>query len=186
MMDAESKKEPLDTVEIGEATPQDPAGELDANVLALLESLGAVTQERDEAKESMLRAVAELQNVRRRSQEQIESTRKLATEGLVLKILPVLDNFERTLKAIESGASVASITEGVKGVESQLRAVLDTVLVKRIASVGEAFDPVLHDAIAVHDHPELPANVVSEEIEPGYTMAGQVIRPAKVRVAKGA
>ena len=150
----------------------------------MLEALSVVSKERDDAKDDKLRALAELQNVRRRSQEQLEQTRKLATESLALRILPVLDNFERSLKALESGANVEAVIDGVRGIEKQLRGALDTVFVTRIETVGKPFNPEMHDAIAIDNESDLPPDTVSDEIEAGYMMAGQVIRPAKVRVTK--
>lgn len=163
-----------------EAADQDA----EANIVALLESLAAVTRERDEARDGMVRAMAELQNVRRRSNEQLEQTRKVATEGLVVRLLPVLDNFERSLRALESGANVEAVSDGVKGIEKQFRGALESVRVERIVAVGEPFDPERHEAIGVVETDQLPTDTVYDEVEPGYLMAGVVIRPARVRVAK--
>lgn len=158
--------------------------ETDANLAALLDNLRAVTEERDEAKDQMLRTVAEMQNLRRRTQEQIEQVRKLATESLVARLLPVLDNFERSVESLGAGASPDAVLEGVKSIENQLRAALESVNVQKIETVGKKFDPKVHDAIATVQDEEADDDTVVEQLEAGYTMAGQVIRPAKVRVAK--
>lgn len=174
-----TKTDPIvDTADSGQAP------EIDANLSALLENLKAVTLERDEAKDQMLRTLAEMQNLRRRTQEQIEQSRKLATEGLVARLLPVLDNFERSIEALSSGASPDAVMEGVKSIEGQLRAALESVSVKKIETVGQPFDPSVHDAIATVEDPEADDNTVVEQLEAGYSMAGHVIRPAKVRVSK--
>lgn len=175
----QNEGEPIvDTADSGAVHDQD------SNLAALLENLKAVTQERDDAKDQMLRTLAEMQNLRRRTQEQIEHSRKMATEGLVARLLPVLDNFERSLEALSAGASPEAILEGVRSIESQLRAALETVQVKKIDTVGQPFDPTYHDAIATVEDSEAQDDTVVEQLEAGYTMAGQVIRPAKVRVAK--
>lgn len=151
---------------------------------ALLDNLRVFAAERDEAKESALRAMAELQNFRRRSQMEKEQLRQMATEGLVVQLLPVLDNFERTIRSLDSGASVESIIEGVRGVERQLRSALESVKVAKIESVGAAFDPEFHEALGTDETDEFPENTVTMELESGYQMAGNVIRPARVRVSK--
>jgi molecular chaperone GrpE len=163
----------------------EPTATVDANLVAILDTLAAVSAERDQAKDQAVRAMAELQNVRRRSQEQVDLVRKMATDHLVRQLLPVLDNFERSSAALQNGASVESVLEGISVIDRQLRAVLESVAVKRIESVGAEFDPEFHEAIGLESHPELPADTVSTEIEAGYTMAGKVLRPAKVRVSQG-
>ncbi len=171
------------------ASPVQPevaqAETIDANLVAILDTLAAVSAERDLAKDQSIRAMAELQNVRRRSQEQVDLVRKMATEHLVRQLLPVLDNFERSASALTSGANVEAVLEGISVIERQLRVALESVAVKRMESVGAEFNPEFHDAIGLEAHPELPADTVSTEIEAGYTMAGKVIRPAKVRVSQG-
>ncbi len=163
----------------------EPAETVDANLVAILDTLAAVSAERDLAKDQAVRAMAELQNVRRRSQEQVDLVRKMATDHLVRQLLPVLDNFERSASALTSGANVEAVLEGISVIERQLRTALETVSVKRMEAVGSEFDPEIHDAIGLEAHTELPANIVSTEIEAGYTMAGKVLRPAKVRVSQG-
>jgi molecular chaperone GrpE len=155
-----------------------------ANADALMDTLKSISEERDKAKEQLLRAMADHQNYRRRTQEQMDQAKKLATENLVRNLLPVLDNFERTVGALDIGASTESVLEGVRGVEKQLRSALESVQLQRIEAVGKPFDPEVHEAVAMHEDNELPANTVTHELEPGYTMSGKVIRPAKVRVSK--
>lgn len=147
----------------------------------------ALKAERDQLQAQLLRALADLQNFRKRAVQEREEIRKFATEALVRDLLPVLDNFERTLQAAESGASAESLLEGVKAVDRQLRSVLEGVRLARINAVGELFDPERHEAIALdvsHEHEE--EDRVIDEVEPGYTMGDKVVRPARVRVSKKA
>lgn len=178
------KSESLATEPIVDTADSGGAPDENHNLAALLDNLKAVTEERDEAKDQMLRAHAEMQNLRRRTQEQLEQTRKMATESLVGRLLPVLDNFERSMEALSSGASAEAVLEGVKSIESQLRTALESVQVRKIETVGHPFDPAVHDAIATVEDTEATDGTVVEQLEAGYTMAGHVIRPAKVRVAK--
>ena len=141
-------------------------------------------RERDEFKDMYMRSVAEAQNIQRRAQVDVENSRKFATENLVVDILPVLDNFERTLAAIENGATFESVADGVKMVERMLRSALASVKVERISSLGEFFDPNLHEAITSEENTGREPGTVIGEVEPGYVMSGRVIRPARVRVAR--
>ena len=138
-----------------------------------------------EAKERELRVMAEFQNYRKRNQTEVALLRTLATEAFVTDLLPVLDNFERTIAHLDAGATVEALLGGIKAVERQLRSVLEGQKVSRIPAVGEPFDPSLHEAVASEES-ELPAETVIQEIQPGYRMGEKVIRPAIVKVSKGA
>lgn len=157
-----------------------PAGEL-ASLKAEIEKL---TQERKQLEDQLLRNMAEFQNFRKRKDQEAEQIRQFATEKLVTGLLPVLDNFERTVAALEGGAPIDSVAEGIRLIDRQFRSVLEGQNVRRIDSHGKPFDPDFHEAIATDDSHELPENTVTTEVEAGYRMADKVIRPARVRVSK--
>jgi molecular chaperone GrpE len=136
------------------------------------------------AEDQVLRTMAEFQNFRRRKEQEGEQLRAFATEKLVTSLLPVLDNFERTMAALEGGAPIESVIEGVRLVDRQFRTVLENNNVRRIDSHGKPFDPDFHEAIAAEETHELPENTVVGEVEAGYRLADKVIRPARVRVSK--
>lgn len=163
--------------------PIDDAGvqvELDERD-ALLEKL---TRERDELQSQLLRSIADLQNFRRRVAQEKDEIRKYATENLVANLLPVLDNFERTVAASEKGASAEALLEGVRMVERQLRGSLESVHVHRIAAAGALFNPDEHEAVTTEISDSHSDGTVLEELEPGYKMGDRVLRPARVKVAK--
>ncbi len=135
------------------------------------------------AREQLLRALAEMQNQRKRFQQERETQRKLATQDLIRELIPVLDNFERTIRSAQSGASVQSLLEGVLQVDRQLRSALESRHFQRIASDGP-FDPRLHEAVATVEASDVPEGEIVEELEPGYAIDDMVIRPSKVRVAR--
>src|SRR5690606_17766912 len=112
-----------------------------------ISELQKAQDERDQLKDQMLRTMADFQNFRKRSMQDLENLRQFASEKVITLLLPVLDNFERTLASIENGASVESVSEGVRAIEKQLRHVLDTQQVKRIPALGQKFDPELHEAV---------------------------------------
>nr|HWA82167.1 nucleotide exchange factor GrpE [Fimbriimonadaceae bacterium] len=124
------------------------------------------------------------QNYRKRQEEQRKQLETFATERLVRALLPVLDNFERALASLGAGATAESIDEGLKAVDRQLRQVLEGQNVTRIPSVGQPFDPEVHEALALEPSEEHEDNTVIGELEAGYKMGDRVIRPARVRVAR--
>jgi molecular chaperone GrpE len=135
-------------------------------------------------RDQLLRAMAEAQNIQRRLRAQMEEDRKFAAQALVQELLPVMDNFERAIRLAEQEASLEKLLEGVKATDRLLRKALESANVARIEAVGRPYDPERHEALAVLETEEHPEDHVTEEIEPGYTLHGRVIRPARVRVAK--
>lgn len=135
-------------------------------------------------KEEMLRQLAEAQNIQRRLRSQMEQDRKYAVESLVRDLVPVLDNFERSLNAAEGGASPEAVIDGIRAMQKSLVRVLEPVGLVRVSSVGEPFDPEKHEALATVETEDVPPDTVTDEIEPGYVLADRLIRPARVRVSK--
>ncbi len=171
--------------ELFEEFPDIPEGEDSPEELIgrLLEERDQIIAERDQAKEQVLRTLAEMQNARKRQQDEMASLRKFASEQLVTSLLPVLDNFERTLGAAESGATLESLLEGVRLVDRQLREVLERVQLKKIESLGQPFNEEHHEAIGAEPSEEHPEGTVLLEVQPGYQMADKVIRHALVKVS---
>ncbi|MDR3692148.1 MAG: nucleotide exchange factor GrpE [Fimbriimonas sp.] len=184
-------KEPIADEPATESSVEQIGDAVNVEVELLAQEIENLTAERDEAKDQVLRTLAELQNFqkefqnyRRRNQQEMAQFRLLATEQLVSELLPVLDNFERTILHVEAGATVESLVGGIKAVERQLRNVLESQNVKRIPTVGQPFDPDVHEAIGTESGTEHPDETVVIEVEPGYKMGEKVIRPARVKVAK--
>lgn len=164
-----------------ESTPPDteaPAGEPQDELIRQL------TIERNQAHDQYLRALADLQNFRRRAAQEKLELRQFATEQLIHDLLPVLDNFERTVAAIEAGASADAIRDGVAAIERQLRSAIETRHASRMTTTGQPFDPAKHEAVGHVETDKVPEGAVAEEIESGYTIGDRVLRPARVRVAK--
>jgi molecular chaperone GrpE len=155
-------------------TPVEETNRPDAKDL----EIEALKKERNE----LLYTLADAQNIVRRTRAQAEQDRKFASEGLIREILPVLDGFERTMAMAAKGASVESLTDGVRVMEKQLRKALESSGVTRVAALGAAFDPEVHEALATVENEELDADTIVDEIEAGYTMHEKVIRAARVRV----
>ncbi|MHB8635351.1 MAG: nucleotide exchange factor GrpE [Fimbriimonadaceae bacterium] len=177
-------KKPLtEEIDPPEAGTQNTEVEDASDVEFLKAALLAAQDDRDQLRDQLMRSVADFQNFRKRNEADKALTRQFANEKLVLELLPVLDNFERTFAALQSGSSLESIMGGIQAVDRQLRAVLESYNVVRIPAHGEAFDPEIHEAVATDPSDEHPENTVLQELEPGYKMADKVIRPARVRVS---
>jgi len=135
------------------------------------------------ANDKYLRLYAEFDNFRRRTIKEREEARKMEGKELIVSLLPVLDDFERALKAMETATEVAPIKEGVTLVQHKLKNILSQKGLKGMDSIGAPFDPELHEAITNIPAPneELKGKVM-DEMEKGYFLNDKVVRFAKVIV----
>ena len=142
-------------------------------------------QELAQAKDQQLRAAAETENARKRLQREKEEFARFAAEGLIRALLPVIDSLDQALMTVDQqGEANQAVIKGVHLIHRQLHGVLQKEGVERIPTVGQPFDPNLHDAVAqVEAKDGVADHAVTEEVQVGYTMHGRVIRPAMVKVA---
>ena len=134
--------------------------------------------------EEYLHALADFDNLRKRTQRDSEVSRRVALEALVVDLLPVLDNFDRAVQTTDAAASADSLKKGIDLIRRQLREALGKHGVEEYTCVGTPFDPRKAEAISfVHTDEHKPGMVVNE-IAKGYTAGGRVLRPARVVVAK--
>lgn len=164
-----------------EESSQEVTGETITSELEVL--LEGLQNERNEINNQLLRTMADFQNYRKRTEQEKSLVRQYATESLIMTLLPVMDNFERTVKAAENGGSMESLVGGVKAIDKQIKIIVEQQGVSRIPAVGQKFDSDLHEALALVPTDEFEEETIIEEIEPGYRMGDKVIRHAKVRVA---
>ncbi|HXH62279.1 MAG TPA: nucleotide exchange factor GrpE, partial [Fimbriimonadaceae bacterium] len=151
---------------MGKKKPEEPTPE--QQKIAELEARCAALQDQ------MVRSMAEAQNIQRRMREQFAEDVRFAARPLVEALLPVLDNFERSIASLEQGASAESVLEGVRAIERQLRQALAKAQVERIEATGKKFDPDVHEAVSAIESQEHEPDTVAAEIEPGYKMHGRV------------
>lgn len=175
---------PAEPISQDETTTESQANTVESDLTFMRDHIEKLTLERNELQEQVLRTLADFQNFRKRTQSEAALLRQFAAEAFVTDLLPVLDNFERTLAHIDGGASAESMVDGIKAVDRQLRSVLESQKVSRIESIGQPFDPVYHEALGTDVNPDLAEDIVTAEIEPGYKMGDKVIRPARVKVSK--
>src|SRR5262245_14133870 len=131
----------------------------------------------------LLRALAEADNVKRRTQREREEYVRYANESLVRDLLPILDNFDRALEAARATQEARQVVEGVALIQRELLKVLERVGVTRYSALGQRFDPNRHEATGrVVTANEAPGTVVAE-LTAGYLLNGRVLRAAQVVVA---
>ena len=144
--------------------------------------LQELQQQIGELTEALQRERADATNIRRRHEEQIGGLKNMVKVSVVEELLPVIDNFERSLGHVPEDLADNDFVKGVSAVVKQFEKTLADIGVERIKTIGEPFDPQVHEAISVDgegDH-----EVVSEELQAGYVLGGQVIRHAMVKVNK--
>ena len=155
----------------------------DTASISLLDQLEAARAERDANYDLYMRAQAELQNYRRRSQKEADEMRQYQALPVVRDFLPALDNLHRALAAAEASGSVKDLVNGVSLVVKQIEAALGRHDVVSIDSVGKPFDPNLHQAIQQVQTDKHPPMTVVQEVERGFTLKDRVVRPATVIVS---
>ncbi len=169
-----------DDVEVTEgAETRDPRDETIAN----LELQVAEAQQRE--RDGMLRVKAEMENLRRRTELDIEKAHKFALEKFVNELLPVIDSLDRALEvADKSNPDMASMVEGIELTQKSMLDVVRKFGVEVVGSVNEPFNPDVHQAIAMVESEEVAPNHVLMVMQKGYTLNGRTIRAAMVSVSK--
>jgi molecular chaperone GrpE len=193
--DASDEVPGVDTVQdppIAEAAPDDQgefSGEkaFEIDRLAQLQSqVDALTQERSTLLDQLLRRQAEFENYRRRADRERNETYARARAEVVLELLPVIDNFERALASLEHAKNdAASLRQGIELIHRQLQDALAKFGLEPVESVGQTFDPHVHEAVSAEPSEEHEENTVIAEFQRGYRLGEKLLRPAKVKVASG-
>ena len=157
---------------------------LQADVQLLKQRCDEAQKCADEEHDRFLRTLAEFDNFRKRSREEFQQVSQFAVEDLVIRLLPVLDNFERAIKTAEEIKDYDALHGGVILILRQLRDILTKEGVKPIEAQGKLFDPNLHEAVMRLDTDEYPDGMIVEEFQIGYMIGDKVIRPSMVKVAR--
>lgn len=158
--------------------------ELEARLRTLEEENALLKQQLAEKHDSLLRTMADFDNFRRRTRQEMEEIRRIALEEFLRSLLRVMDNFERAMQAAEETQSFEKLMEGVQLTYRQLQALLREAGVQPIEAVGKPFDPNFHEAVQRVESPEHPDETVLEEVERGYMIQSRVLRPSRVKVVK--
>jgi molecular chaperone GrpE len=145
------------------------------------EMANQLAKELSEANDALLRERADAANIRRRAEEDRVKLAGYFKANVIKELLPVIDNFDRALKAVPDDIKDHDYVKGIQSIVSQFEQTLEKIGVVKIKTVGEAFDPNLHEAVTMEEG-EGTEEVVSEELQSGYMLAEEVLRPAMVRV----
>ncbi|HAM70558.1 MAG TPA: nucleotide exchange factor GrpE, partial [Verrucomicrobiales bacterium] len=151
-----------------------------------LAALQAKAAKADEHWNALLRTTADFDNFKKRAARERQEALKYATEGLLEKIIPVLDNLEMAMAAAQSGpaAGADSIRAGVQMIQQQLKGVLADAGLSEIQAQGQPFDPNIHEAVSQQESADLPEGHVVQQLRKGYRLRDRLLRPATVIVSK--
>jgi len=149
-------------------------------------------REAAEYKDRLLRTLAEMENLRKRTEREVADARLYGNASFARDVLAVADNMQRAFDAMgpelraQGDANVKALVEGVELTERELLKVLEKHGVKKFSPHGERFDPNLHQAMFELENPEMPPGHVAQVVQAGYMLGDRVLRPAMVAVAKAA
>ncbi len=146
-------------------------------------ALVAAEAKATENRENYLRAVAEMENYRKRTERELENARKFAVERFAQDLVAVGDSLEAGIAAAASNPGPA-LLEGAQGTLKQLQSAFDKAGIKLIDPAGQPFDPEWHEAMLVQESADQPADTVLSVIQKGYSLNGRLLRPARVVVSK--
>lgn len=170
------------------APVQDPTAEAAAEANPVTEA----KREAAEFKDKLLRTLAEMENLRKRTEREVADARLYGIAGFAREVLAVADNMHRALEAIgpelreHADAKVKALIEGVELTERELLKALEKHGVKKFSPQAEKFDPNVHQAMFELESAEVPPGHVAQVIQAGYMIGDRVLRPALVAVAKAA
>ena len=175
-----------DQVEAAEEQVVEEVSVEEALQASLIAELAAGQAEIAELKDQMLRVQADAQNVRRRSEQDVEKAHKFGQEKFSRELLSVLDNLERALAATPEDEATKALRDGVDMTLQSFVSTLAKFNVEAIDPQGETFNPEYHQAMAMQENADFPPNTVMAVMQKGYSLHGRLLRPAMVMVSKGA
>ncbi|WP_105215646.1 MULTISPECIES: nucleotide exchange factor GrpE [unclassified Pseudoalteromonas] len=158
---------------------------IEAELAALYAELEAAKQTVEEQKDSVIRAAAEVENIRRRAAQDVEKAHKFALEKFANELLPVIDNLERAIEfADKENEALVPMLEGIEMTAKSFVEAVAKFNVEVVNPQGEAFNPELHQAMAMQPSEDVAPNTVIAVMQKGYTLNGRLLRPAMVMVSK--
>jgi molecular chaperone GrpE len=168
-----------------EPDPNGNTGQVEAiEPTDLQTQVDALMQERSALYDQLLRRRAEFENYRKRIDRERAETYQRARAEVLVELLPVVDNLERALSSLETSQGDAeALRHGVELIHKQFRDALSKFGLEPVASLGEAFDPNVHEAVTTEPSDQHEENTIIEEFQRGYKMGNKLLRPAKVKVA---
>lgn len=179
-----------------DTTARDPQGmpdpaEMPESPGAAPDPAAELAKEAAELKDRLLRTLAEMENLRRRTEREVADARVYGVTNFARDIVGVADSMERAMKALDDeirdkvDAGVKALLDGVELTERELLKVLEKHGVTKLEPKGQKFDPNMHQAMFEMPDPSVPAGMVTQVVQPGYKIGERVLRPAMVGVSKG-
>jgi len=160
-----------------------PSGDAAADLAQLRQALAEAQQLAVTHKDQQLRALAELENVRKRAQRDVENASRYGLEKFAIELLPVLDSLQGAVSNA-TRADAASLAAGQEATLKLLVKAFEKLNIRTIDPVGEPFDPALHEAVATRDSSTAEPNAVLQVVQQGFELGGRLLRPARVIVAR--
>lgn len=166
--------------------PEALDGELAEEAAPTSDELAKAQEELAKFKDQYIRAEAEMANLRRRVERDVENAHKFGQEKMSKELLAVADNLERAIASSnDEGVDISAIREGVELTLTGLLGAFKKFNIEAIDPQGEPFDPQVHQAMSMVENPEVETNTVIAVMQKGYQLHGRLIRPAMVMVSKG-
>ena len=181
----EDIKEELNGADVLETSADQPEPEvLEAEEGPASEELKALKDENEKLKDQLLRNAAELENFKRRMNEEQARERKYRAQSVVEKVIPAIDNLERAVSIEAEDEAIANFLNGFKMIHGQLLEALSGEGVEAIPTDGVAFDPTIHQAVMQEAVEGMESGIVLAELQKGYRLKDRVIRAAMVKVSQ--
>jgi molecular chaperone GrpE len=182
----ESESEHKDIIEETIDIDDDVAGQESDSALSVDERLAAALDGLSESKDAVLRAEAEMQNVRRRAERDVENAHKYGVERILQNLLPVVDSIEKSIESTDQDDQDENdpVIEGIRLTHKLLLDVLNREQVEVVDPLGEPFDPNEHEAMSMVENPDMEPNSVFAVMQKGYKLNKRLVRPAMVMVSK--
>ncbi len=138
----------------------------------------------EEWKDSYIRLKADFDNYKRHAEKDQERSVGLGKEAVLDDIFPLVEHLERAIQSIDKTGEAPGVLQGINIVYKELLSALEKHGIERVKTIGELFDPKIHDAVALAENDEFPEDSIVEEVRAGFIKSGKLLRPAAVVVAK--
>jgi molecular chaperone GrpE len=177
-----NESEQLDT-DIEENNQEQPEGEF--SVVELHEKLLAAEDKVAEHQDKVIRALAEMENIKRRASRDVDSARKYAVEKFASDLLPVVDSLEQGIETSQSATDVSALREGMVMTNKMLISTLEKQGLIQVHPMGEKFNPEQHEAMSMVESMDVAEDHVMTVFQKGYQLNGRLVRPARVVISRG-
>lgn len=148
------------------------------------DALKLKAEERDSFYDKYVRAHAEFENAKKRLEKEKMDFLKYANDSFIFEFLPIIDNLEAAEKHINEAKDFEAVREGVDMIQLQIQKFLKDAGVEKIKTIGNKFDPHMHEAVETEETKDKEDGIIVSELKPGYKFNGRLIRPASVKITK--